>query len=50
MIDGVKPEIEGVNHDKDGEKCNIRQILKTPKMPTPSRNKEAEIIDFSHII
>ena len=23
MIDGVKPDIEGVNHDIDGAKCQI---------------------------
>ena len=23
MIDGAKPEIEGVNHDKDGAKCQV---------------------------
>ena len=23
MIDGAKPEIEGVNHDIDGAKCQV---------------------------
>ena len=23
MIDGAKPEIEGVNHDVDGAKCQV---------------------------
>ena len=23
MIDGAKPEIEGVNHDKGGAKCQV---------------------------
>ena len=23
MIDGAKPEIEGVNHDADGVKCQV---------------------------
>ena len=23
MIDGAKPEIEGVNHDIDGTKCQV---------------------------
>jgi len=24
MIDGTKPEIEGVNHDTDGAKCQVQ--------------------------
>ena len=27
MIDGAKPEIEGVNHDIDGEKCSVVESL-----------------------
>ena len=27
MIDGAKPEIEGVNHDIDGAKCQVVEYL-----------------------
>ena len=27
MIDGVKPEIEGVNHDIDGAKCQVLEYF-----------------------
>ena len=27
MIDGVKPEIEGVNHEIDGAKCQILEYF-----------------------
>ena len=27
MIDGAKPEIEGVNHDIDGAKCQVVEFF-----------------------
>ena len=27
MIDGAKPEIEGVNHDIDGAKCHVLEYF-----------------------
>ena len=27
MIDGAKPEIEGVNHDMDGAKCHVLEYF-----------------------
>ena len=27
MIDGAKPEIEGVNHDIDGAKCQVLEYF-----------------------
>ena len=32
MIDGVKPEIEGVNHDIDGEKCQIVEYFSSSQV------------------
>ena len=32
MIDGAKPEIEGVNHDIDGAKCQVLEYFQSSRV------------------